>query len=133
VSPPPRLATLDYLAEVAKDWVLSSFAAAEDSLFTLDPHRFELDGHTVRRRRISRRSREATDPLPTAGRTRDPVAWAYSGVVTVLADLESGSVAYEQEIVEILGAEEDGVLVEAAYVVRIPGFPPCLGPFSAAT
>lgn len=124
MSTPPRLATLDYLAEVAKDWALSSFAAAEDSTFVLTPHRFELDGHTVRRRRLSTRSREASGPLAAVRRVRDPVAWARSDIVTLLADSESGSVEYQQEIVEILGAEEDDVLAEAAFVIRIPGFPP---------
>jgi len=131
VSAPPPLATLDYLAEVAKDWAISSFAAAEDSDFALVPHRFELDGHTVRRHRIARRSREAVSPLATAGRPRNPGAWARSEMVTLFADSESGSVAYQQEIVEILGVEEEVVLAEAASVVRIPGLPPCLGQFGA--
>jgi hypothetical protein len=62
MSTPQRLATLDYLAEVAKDWTISSFAAAGNSDFVLVPHRFELDGRTVRRRRTPRRSREAANP-----------------------------------------------------------------------
>jgi hypothetical protein len=133
VSTPPRLATLDYLAEVAKDWAVSSFAAAEDGDFVLVPHRFELDRHTVRRRPLSPVSSEASDPLAAVGHAGHPVAWARSDVVTLLADSESGSVEYQQEIVEILGVEEDDILAEAAFVVRIPGFPPCLGRFWAAT
>jgi hypothetical protein len=129
MSTPPQLATLDYLAEVAKDWALSRFAAAEDSDFIFPPHRFELHGHTVRRRPIAPDAPEAADPLKAVGRNRRPVAWARSAVVTLLADSESGPVAFEQEIVEILVVDQDEVLAEAASVVRIPGFPPCLGPF----
>jgi hypothetical protein len=47
----------------------------------------------------------------------------------VLADCESGTKQYEQEVVEILAMEEDEVLAECAHVVRVEGFPPCLGPF----
>ena len=129
---PPSLATLDYLAEVAKDWTLSRFAAAETSDFALAAYRFELDGHTVRRRRLSGRSREAADPLQAVGRTWHAVAWARTADVTLLADSDSGTVAFQQEIVEIIGVEGDDVLAEAAPVVRIPGFPPCLGRFSSA-
>lgn len=129
MSTPPDIATIDYLAEVAKDWTLSCFAAAESSDFAFAAHRFELDGHTVRRRRLSRRSREAADPLHVVGRTRYAVAWARSAVITLLADSESGTVEFQQEIVEILAVESDDVLVEAATVVRIPGCPPCLGRF----
>jgi hypothetical protein len=132
VSTPPDIATLDYLAEVAKDWTLSRFAAAESSDFAFAAHRFELDGHTVRRRRLSRRSREAADPLHAVGRTRHAVAWARSAIVTLLADSESGTLAFQQEIVEILAVDGADVLAEAATVVRIPGCPPCLGRFSAA-
>jgi hypothetical protein len=134
MSTPRHLWTLDYLAEVAKDWALSSFAMAEHDDFALVHHRFELDGHTVRRRRIPRRSQEAADPLQAIRRTCRPVAWARSDVVTLLADCDSGTVEYEQEIVEVLAVDELGeIVVEAAFVVRIPGFPPCLGSFSDAT
>jgi hypothetical protein len=133
MSTPQRLATLDYLAEVAKDWTISSFAAAGDGDFVLDPHRFELDGRTVRRRRIPRRSREAANPLQAVGRTSHPIAWVRSDTVTLLSDSSSGPVEFRQEVVEILGADEDDVLGEVALVVRIPGFPPCLGRFSPGT
>jgi hypothetical protein len=44
--------------------------------------------------------------------------------------VDGTSVAYKQEIVEIIGVEEDDVVAEAAMVVvRIPGLPPCLGRF----
>jgi hypothetical protein len=130
---PRRLSTLDYLVEVAKDWALSRFAAAESSDFALASHRFELDGHTVRRSPVPRRSREAANPLQSVGRSAHPIAWARSDVATFLADTESGTLEFEQEIVEILGAEGDDVLAAAAHVVRIPGFPPCLGGFFAPT
>jgi len=41
-------------------------------------------------------------------------------------------VQYEQEIVEILALDDSDVLAECAFVVRIEGCPPCLGPFSSA-
>jgi hypothetical protein len=128
-----RLATLDYLVEVTKDWALSCFAAAENSDYAFMPHRFWLDGHTVRRRRISRRSREAGNPLQIIGSTRRPIVWARSDVITVLVDSDSGTVGFQQEILEILGVEEDEIVAQAAAVVRIPGLPPCLGAFWGAT
>jgi hypothetical protein len=129
MSPQPRVTSIEYLAEVAKAWATSSFASARDDTFALAPHRFELDGATVRRRRLRRRSREASDPLAVADRMRTPAVWARSETATLLADSPSGSVAYEQEIVEILAVEDDDVLAEAAAVVRIPDLPPCLGRF----
>src|SRR3954463_2629852 len=96
---PQRLSTLDYLVEVAKDWTLSRFAAAENSDFAIAPHRFELDGHTVRRSGIPRRSREAASPLQAVGRPAHPIAWARSEVVTFLADTEYDTVEFQQEIV----------------------------------
>ncbi len=130
LSPQPRLATLDYLAAVAKDWAMTSFATAEAGEFTLTAHRFSMDGSTVRRRRLPRQSREAANPLACAGNRRTPTAWARGDTVTLLADCGDGeSVAYKQEIVEIIGVEEEDVVAEAAIVVRIPGLPPCLGPF----
>lgn len=129
MSASPRLSTLLYLAEVARDWVVSSFAAAEDGDFALVPHRFELDGHTVRRRPV----REATHPLESLERPRAPVAWAWTDVVTRSLDVDGERVDLEQEIVEIVGTEDEDIVAEAALVVRIPGVPPCLGPFWAAT
>jgi hypothetical protein len=38
-------------------------------------------------------------------------------------------VQYEQEIIEILALDDADVLAECAFVVRIEGLPPCLGPF----
>ena len=130
MSPEPRLATLDYLAAVAKDWAVSTFAAAKDSEFTLAAHRFDMNGSTVRRRRVPRQSPEAENPLAGTGNRDTPTAWARCDTVTLLADCVDGtSVAYKQEIVEIIGVEEDDVVAEAAMVVRIPGLPPCLGRF----
>ena len=130
ISPEPRLATLDYLAAVAKDWAMNTFAAARDSEFTFTAHRFSMDGSTVRRRRVPRQSSEAENPLAAAGNRRTPTAWARCDTVTLLADCVDGaSHAYKQEIVEIIGVEEDDVVAEAAMVVRIPGLPPCLGRF----
>jgi hypothetical protein len=118
------LTTLDYLAEVAKDWAMSRFAAAEDSDFNLAPHRFDLNGPTVRLHQVPPNSREAADPLTFARTWQRPTAWARSDTVVLITDCEDGeSVAYQQEIVEIIGVEEDDVVAEAAIVVRIPGLP----------
>ena len=52
-----------------------------------------------------------------------------STTLTLLADSEAGTDQYDQEAVEILAMEGIDVLVECAFVVRIAGLPPCLGPF----
>ena len=127
MSSPPDLNTLGYLTEVAKDWVTSSFAAAEDSDFVLAPHRFELAGSTVRRRSLPAGCPEATDPW--ANPVDGAVAWAHSEKVTLLVDAGDETVAVEQEIIEILALDGDDVLAEAACVVRITDLPPCLGRF----
>jgi hypothetical protein len=49
--------------------------------------------------------------------------------VTLLADSDTGTVEFEQEMVEILAMDGEMVLAEAAAVIRIAGLPPCLGPF----
>ena len=49
--------------------------------------------------------------------------------MTLLADSDTGTVEFEQEMIEILAMEGETVLAEAAAVIRIPGLPPCLGPF----
>jgi hypothetical protein len=48
----PRLAEIEYLVEIAKDWTVSRFASAQRSGFTLVPHRLELTETGVRRRRV---------------------------------------------------------------------------------
>ena len=47
----------------------------------------------------------------------------------ILIDTETGTVGYEQEIVEVLAIDGDELLAEAASVARVPGLPPCLGQF----
>ena len=128
-SPPPLLGTLDYLAEVTKDWAEHRFAAAKRSDFALPPHRFELWGPRVRRRRIPPRSPEAESPLAFAAATSGPTAWCRSDTTLVFNDTETGTVTHEQEIVEVLVVDGDELLAEAAFVARMPGFPPCLGRF----
>jgi hypothetical protein len=64
-------------------------ATARNGDFALAPHHFEPNGHTVRRRRIALRSREATNPLQAVGRTPHPMAWVRSDTVTLLADSPS--------------------------------------------
>jgi len=126
---PPRIATIDYLVEVAKDWTLARFAAAQSSEFVLGPHRFELLGAGVRRHALAPDSPEAASPLEAVRRAPAPTAWSHSTLVTLLADSDTGTLEFEQEMIEILAMEGDIVLAEAATVIRIPGLAPCLGPF----
>lgn len=126
---PQRLATIEYLVEVAKDWTLARFAAAQSSEFVLDPHRFELRDGGVRRHALTPDSREAASPFDAVRRAPTPTAWSHSTVVTLLADSDMGTVEFEQEMIEVLAMEGETVLAEAASVIRIPGLPPCLGPF----
>jgi hypothetical protein len=126
---PPLLGSLDYLAEVAKDWARHRFAAANRSDFTLAPARFDLHRQGVRRRRVASGSTEAQSPLAVAKQTSRPTAWCRSDVTMMLIDTDTGTVGYEQEIVEVLAVDGDELLDEAAFVARAPGFPPCLGRF----
>jgi hypothetical protein len=126
---PPLLGSLDYLAEVAKDWARYRFATANRSDFTLAPSRFDLHRHGVRRRRVASGSAEAQSPLAVAAETTRPTAWCRADVTMILIDTETGTVGYEQEIVEILAVAGDDLLAEAAFVARAPGLPPCLGRF----
>lgn len=129
LSTPPLAGTLDYLAEVAKDWARERFANAQRGDFTLPPHRFELRGSRVRRRRIRPSQPETHSPLSSARDTIRPTAWCHPAILTVVSDTDTGTVAREQEIVEVLVGLGDGIIAEAAFVARIPGFPPCLGRF----
>jgi len=129
---PSGVSTLEYVVEVAKDWTLARFAAAQADDFVLAPHRFELCGNTVHRHAIPPRSAEGRSPFDAVRRTRQPTAWSHSAFLSVLAGSDSDPVHYEQEIVEILALDDDDVLAECAFVVRIEGFPPCLGPFWSA-
>ena len=125
----PQVGTLEYLVEVAKDWTRARFAAAQTTDFALPPHRFELLGVAVRRRRVSPDSLEGQSPFDAVREARHPTAWAHATILTLLADSELGTDQYDQEVVEILAMEGTDVLVECAFVVRIAGLPPCLGPF----
>jgi hypothetical protein len=126
---PSRVTSLEYVIEVAKGWALARFSAAEDSEFELPPHRFELHGTAIRRHPLPENEPEASSPLDAVPRVGRPTAWAHSAVVTVLADGEAGTSAFEQEVVEVLAMKDGEVLAEAAPVIRISGLPPCLGPF----
>jgi hypothetical protein len=126
---PPCLATIAYLVEVAKDWTLARFATAEHSEFSLAPHRFELWGARVRRYPLPPASHEATSPVDAIPRVPRPTVWSHSTLVTLLADSDTGTLAFEQEMIEILAMDDETVLAEAATVIRIPGLAPCLGPF----
>jgi hypothetical protein len=125
----PGVGTLEYVVEVAKDWTLARFAAAQASDFALAPHRFEFCGNTVQRHPIPPQSAEGRSPFDAVRRTQQPTAWSHSAVLTVLAGSEADPVQYEQEIIEILALDDADVLAECAFVVRIEGLPPCLGPF----
>ena len=125
---PPRIATIEYLVEVAKDWTLARFAAAQSSEFVLGPYRFELRGVGVRRYALAPDSPEAASPLEAVRRAPTPTAWSHNTLVTLLADSDTGTLEFEQEMIEILAMEGETVLAEAAAVIRIPGLAPCLGP-----
>lgn len=126
---PPLLGTLDYLAEVAKDWARYRFATAKRSDFSLGPCRFDLYRNGARRRELRPGSREAESPLAVAERMARPTAWCRGDVTLMLIDAETETFGYEQEIVEVLAVDGDEVLAEAAFVARMPGVPPCLGRF----
>jgi hypothetical protein len=126
---PPLVGTLDYLAEVAKDWARYRFATAKRADFTLAPSRFDLQRNGARRRRVQPGSPEAKSPLAVAECIARPTAWCRCDVTLMLAGGETETVGYEQEIVEVLAVDGDELLAEAARVARIPGFPPCLGRF----
>jgi hypothetical protein len=126
---PPRTATIEYLVEVAKDWTLARFAAADNSEFVLTPHRFELLGARVQRHPLAPDSHEATSPFDAIRRAPAPTVWTHSTNVTLLADSQTGTLEYEQEMIEILAMDNETVQAEAAAVIRIPGLAPCLGPF----
>lgn len=126
---PRLLGTLDYLAEVAKDWARDRFATAQRGDFALPPHYFELRGDRARRRRIRPSSPEVDSPLTSARGSTRPTAWCHSATLTLLNDTETGTVALEHEIVEVLVTDGEEIIAEAARVARIPGFPPCLGRF----
>jgi hypothetical protein len=126
---PTGISTIESLLEVAKGWTHARFAAAESSEFVLRPHRFELRDAGVRRSALAPGSPEAASPFAAVARVSAPTAWSHSTVVTLLADSETGTLDFEQEMVEILAMDGEAVLGEAAAVIRIPGFAPCLGPF----
>ncbi len=126
---PSPLATLEYVVEVAKDWTLARFAAAQRSEFVLGAHRFELCGTAIRRHPIAPGTPEASSPFDAIRRVDRPTVWAHNAVAIVLADSETGTLAFEEEVVEILAMEDDDVFADAASVIRISGLPPCLGPF----
>ncbi len=127
----PRIAEIEYLVEIAKDWTVGCFASTQNSEFTLAPHRFELTGTGVRRRRVRPGSSEALSPLDVVADPAHPTVWSHGTVVTLLVDAGSTTSAIEQEVVEILAVDGDLVLAQAAVVIRIPGLAPCLGAFEA--
>jgi len=126
---PGGVTTVDSLVAVAKQWTLARFQAAHSGSFVFGAHRLELRGAGVRGYALAPDSGEAASPLDVVARVPSPTAWAHTTVVTLLADSETGLVAYDQEMVEILAMDGEAVLVEAAAVIRIPGLAPCLGPF----
>jgi hypothetical protein len=128
---PPAVATVEYLLEVAKDWTLARFAAAQGSDFVLAPQRFELHDAGVRRCVLASGSPEAISPLDAVARVPTPTVWSRCTPVTLLADSGTGTVQFEQEMVEILAMEDEAVQAQAAVVIRISGHAPCLGPFGS--
>lgn len=126
---PPRPATVEYLVAVAKDWTRSCFAAAQSSDFALPAHRFEMGEAGVRRVRLPAGSREASCPLDAVPRVPAATVWSHAVIVTLLADSDTATLDFDQEMVEILAMDGDAVQAEAAPVVRVPGLGACLGPF----
>ena len=125
----PQVGTLEYVVEVAKDWTRARFAAAQTADYALAPHRFELLGAAVRRSAVPPASPEGQSPFDAVECTPHPTAWAHGTILTLLVDSEAGTAQYDQEAVEILAMEGTDVLVECAFVVRMAGLSPCLGPF----
>jgi hypothetical protein len=121
--------TLEQVVELAKQWALAQFAAARTTGFALAPHRFELYGGAVRRHAIPPESREGQSPFDVVQRTNRPTVWAHSAVLTVLSDSDTGTDEHEEEVVEILAMDGSDAFADFAYVIRIAGFPPCLGRF----
>jgi hypothetical protein len=128
----PGLASLEYVLEVAKDWTVARFAAAQDSEFVLESHRFELHDHGVIHSMIATDSAESRSPFDAVDAVEQPTAWTHSTIVTVLYDTEEGPVAREQEAIEVLAMDDCEVLAEVAFIVRILDVPPCLGRFWSA-
>ena len=127
-STPPFLGTLDYLAEVAKDWARERFATAHAETSRSRPTALSsaatgcavADSLTLARSGL---------PTTSARATTRPTAWCRSATLTLLNDTETGTVALEHELVEVLVTDGEEIIAEAACVARIPGFPPCLGRF----
>jgi hypothetical protein len=65
--------------------------------------------------------------LAVAQQTSRPTAWCRGDVTMILIDTETGTVGYEQEIVEVLAVDGDDLLAEAAFVARAPGLPRASG------
>lgn len=128
---PSWTAEASYLVEIAKDWAVSRFASADKSDFILGTHRFELSDTGVRRHRVKPGSPESVSPLDAVAQPSAPTAWSHSTFVTLLVDSGSTTTAVEQEVVEVLAVDRDGVLAVSAAVVRIPGLAPCLGAFGS--
>ena len=78
----PRIAEIEYLVEIAKDWTVACFASAQSSGFTLALHRFELTEAGVRRRRVRPGSPEAASPLSVVADLTNPTVWSHATVVT---------------------------------------------------
>jgi hypothetical protein len=118
--------------EVAKDWTVARFAAAQDSEFMLESHRFELHEHGVVHSLIATGTPEDRSPLDAVDAVGRPTAWTHRTMVTVLYDTEDGPVARAQEAIEVLAMDDREVLAEVAFIVRILDVPPCLGRFWSA-
>jgi hypothetical protein len=129
---PSQLASVEYVLEVAKDWAVAAFAAAQDSDFSLTPQRFELDTLGVRRTALPDDSPEALSPLEALLDPPRPTAWIHPTQLTILSDIDEATIAHEQEVVEVLAMDDYEIVAEVAFVVRIPSVPPCLGRFSSS-
>lgn len=101
-------ATLEYLVGVAKEWTRARFAAAESSRFVFIAHRFEPAEAGFSRVALAAGCAEARGPCDAVTRVPTPTVWAHGTVVTVLADTAADTIAFEQEVIEILAMDGEG-------------------------
>ena len=85
--------------------------------------------HGCREAQATPNSAEAESPLSAAAQMTQPTAWCRADVTMRVVETSTGTVSYEQEIVEVLAVHGDELLAGAALVARAPGLPPCLGGF----
>jgi hypothetical protein len=109
-----------------------AFTRYESSRFVCIAHRFESAEAGFSRVALAAGCAEARGPCDAVTGVPTPTVWAHSTVVTLLAGAATDTIAFEQEVIEILAMDGEAVLAEAAAVIRVPGVGVCLGPFHGA-